>query len=49
MPDYQKMYTTLFNEVTDAITLLQHAQQSTEELYLDDELRLVPPIPREPE
>jgi len=26
MPNYQKMYTTLFNAATDAITTLQDAQ-----------------------
>ena len=46
MPDYQKMYTTLFNAITDAIEsirlgsydsaedILIHAQQQTEELYI---------------
>ena len=49
MPDYQKMYTTLFNAVTDAIEEIQrhnpamaekiliHAQQETEELYIGAE------------
>ena len=47
MPDYQKMYTTLFNAMTDAIEnieeanygtaeeILIQAQQKTEELYID--------------
>ncbi len=35
MPDYQKMYHSLFNDVTDAITRLQQAQQKTEQLYID--------------
>lgn len=35
MPDYQKMYHSLFNDVTDAISKLQQAQQKTEEMYLD--------------
>ena len=47
MPDYQKMYTTLFNAVTDALDelersrcdaarfLLIRAQQETEELYIE--------------
>ena len=30
MPDYQKMYRSLFNDVTDAISKLQQAQQKTE-------------------
>lgn len=34
MPDYQKMYTTLFNKITDIIEELQEVQQLTEELYL---------------
>ena len=49
MPDYQIMYTTLFNAMTDAIEniekcnygtakeLLIQAQQKTEELYIDAE------------
>ena len=49
MPNYQKMYTTLFNAMTDAIEnieklnfgeakeLLIQAQQKTEELYIDAE------------
>jgi hypothetical protein len=35
MPDYQKMYHSLFNDVTDAIAKLQQAQQKTEEVYID--------------
>ena len=46
MPDYQKMYTTLFNAITDALEEIQKkniglaqdrlitAQQQTEELYI---------------
>ena len=49
MPDYQKMYTCLFNAATDALRALEvmnvgqarqrliHAQQQTEEMYLEDE------------
>ena len=49
MPDYQKMYTTLFNAITDAIESIQQhdpavaekiliqAQQKTEELYISTE------------
>lgn len=33
MPDYAKMYRKLFNSQTDAITVLQKAQQETEEMY----------------
>ncbi len=49
MSDYQKMYTMLFNAITDAIESIQHhnaamaekiliqAQQKTEELYISAE------------
>ena len=36
MPDYKKMYYSLFNDVTAAITALQQAQQKTEQLYVED-------------
>jgi len=47
MPDYQKMYFTLFNAITDALAALEKhepficrdlliaAQQTTEEMYID--------------
>lgn len=35
MPDYEKMYHSLFNDVTDTITKLQQAQQKTEEMYMN--------------
>lgn len=35
MPDYQKMYHTLFNEITDIIEQLQSVQIKTEELYIN--------------
>ena len=37
MPDYQKLYTTLFNKNTDIIEELQEVQRLTEELYLQSE------------
>ena len=49
MPDYQKMYTTLFNAITDALEELEKqnvglaremliaAQQKTEEMYIEAE------------
>lgn len=37
MADYRKMYCTLFREVTDAIRILQKAQQNTEELFMNAE------------
>lgn len=36
MADYQKMYMTLFNAITDVIGILQKAQQVTEELYISE-------------
>jgi hypothetical protein len=35
MPDYQKMYATLFNEVSDIIRQLQLVQLKTEEMYME--------------
>lgn len=35
LPDYKEMYETLFRAVTKAITILQQAQQKTEELYIE--------------
>ena len=37
MPDYKKMYFTLFNELTDAIEKLKEAQKRCEELYISCE------------
>ena len=37
MADYKKMYTKLFNTVTDTINLLQTAQADTEEIYMEQE------------
>lgn len=34
MPDYKEMYLTLFRAQTEAIYLLQAAQQQTEDLYI---------------
>lgn len=34
MADYVAMYRTLFNAQTDAIRVLQQAQQKAEEMYL---------------
>lgn len=36
MEDYKKMYFELFNAISDAIELLQKAQQKTEEMYIKD-------------
>ena len=37
MPDYKKMYITLFNETARVITILQQAQQKTEEVYISSD------------
>lgn len=42
MPNYQKLYLTLFNKMTDIMNEIQEAQQIAEELYLQsDEPNLV--------
>ncbi len=35
MPDYKKMYYSLFNQVSDAIKQLQEAQKESEEIFID--------------
>lgn len=35
MPDYQKMYCLLFQEMSRAIEMLQKVQISAEEIYID--------------
>lgn len=45
MPDYAKMYRHLFNSQTDAVKILQKAQQETEEMYMsapDTKIKLLP-------
>lgn len=34
MPDYREMYLSLFQSITQAVTLLQEAQKETEAMYL---------------
>lgn len=34
MVDYQKLYTLLFNSITDAIEVLKQAQIDAEEIYI---------------
>lgn len=41
MADYQKMYSTLFNTISEVIDILQKVQQTTEELYISDEAPIV--------
>ncbi len=50
MADYAKMYKTLFNSQTEAIAILQKAQQEAEEIYIsapDPDIRVLGS--REPE
>jgi len=47
MADYKKMYDSLFNDVTDAISLLQRAQQKTEELFISGDDGVVLEIRKE--
>ncbi len=35
MPNYEKLYHKLFNEITETIENLQKVQQDVEEMYLD--------------
>ena len=54
MADYKRMYTTLFNRVTDIIEALQQAQREAEEIYIESpepEILLLDPgkFPEEPE
>ena len=37
MPDYKKMYYTLFNQISKTIEDLQAIQQLTEEMFINDE------------
>ena len=35
MPDYEKMYFTLFRKISDVIEELEEIQRVTEEIYID--------------
>ena len=37
MDKYKEMYLVLFNAITDAIKILQEAQQKVEEMYISEE------------
>ena len=37
MPDYAKLYATLFRSQTKAINILVEAQQETENMYIESE------------
>ena len=42
MPDFKKMYFNLFNRITDAINVLQTAQQEGESEYIENpDIKLV--------
>ena len=47
MPDYKSMYFRLFNRVSDAISILQAAQQESEDTFAESrneaEIKLVEP------
>jgi len=47
--DYIKMYDSLFNDVTDAISLLQRAQQKTEELFISGDDGVIVELKRDSE
>lgn len=49
MADYKKMYDSLFNDVTDAISLLQHAQQKTEEIFISGDDGVIAELKRNSE
>ena len=38
MPNYEKMYYTLFNKITDMIEELKEVQCLTEELYIESSM-----------
>ena len=35
MPDYQRMYLELFNEMTELIEKMKEIQKKTEEMYIE--------------
>jgi len=37
MPDYEEMYKVLFRSMTQAITILQEAQQYAEKIYISSD------------
>ncbi len=41
MPDYKKMYHTLFNKITDIVNELQAVQRQTEEMYISGEEQII--------
>lgn len=52
MPDYFKMYYSLFNSQTDAITILQKSGQDAEEMFVsspEPEIKILTPKKTEEE
>lgn len=52
MPDYSKMYYSLFNSQTDAITILQKSGQDAEEMFVsspEPEIKILTPKKTEEE
>jgi len=47
MPDYAEMYKTLFRAMTMAITILQEAQQVTEEMYISSDETVLHVLPQD--
>ena len=47
MPDYKLMYATLFRSMTKAITVMQEAQQATEEMYLSGAEPVIKILPQD--
>ena len=46
MPDYEKLYYLLFNEISDVIARVQEAQRKAEQLYIaGQEERMDPMLP----
>ncbi len=45
MADYAEMYKVLFRVVTEAIEMLQQAQQATEEIYVSDDGPVIAMLP----
>lgn len=45
MPNYKKMYTPLFNAVTDVVEKLKQAQIDTEEIHMSEPDLLISIVP----
>jgi len=47
MPNYAQMYKVLFSSITQAIAILQKAQQATEQMYISSEDPFIQVLPRD--